>query len=590
MACAAAQAASLVGELARVLTVVRRVVPGGAEALGADLHPVLRRVYAARGLRSSEELKLTLERLAPVGSLGGAEAAAQLLIRHRQGRVLVVGDFDADGATSTALMLRALRGFGFSAVDFLVPNRFEYGYGLTPEIVAVAAERAPTLIITVDNGISSHAGVLAARSRGIDVLITDHHLPAAQLPDANAIVNPNLPGNGFASGALAGVGVAFYVCAALRRALESAGLLSAGAPPIASFLDLVALGTVADVVPLDANNRVLVAQGVARIRAGRCVAGISALLQVARRSQADLVSSDLGFAVAPRLNAAGRLSDMSVGIRCLLSDDPAEARALAIELDGLNAQRREIEAEMQLKALAAVRTLREESGDQRRSGVCLFDAEWHQGVVGLVAGRVKEQLRRPVVAFALVDERTLRGSARSVAGVHIRDVLEAVATTHPGMLEKFGGHAMAAGLSLPRAQLDRFARAFDQEVARVMALGAASDVVETDGELKPDEIALPLATALRAGGPWGAAFAEPLFDGVFEVRGTPRVLAERHLKFQVSAQEGRGGFEAIAFNNVDPQRPAPLPSGRVRLIYRLGTNEYQGEQRLQLVVEHLLAP
>jgi len=573
-----------------VLTVVRRVVPGGAEALGADLHPVLRRVYAARGLRSSEELKLTLERLAPVGSLGGAEAAAQLLIRHRQGRVLVVGDFDADGATSTALMLRALRGFGFSAVDFLVPNRFEYGYGLTPEIVAVAAERAPTLIITVDNGISSHAGVLAARSRGIDVLITDHHLPAAQLPDANAIVNPNVPGNGFASGALAGVGVAFYVCAALRRALESAGLLSAGAPPIASFLDLVALGTVADVVPLDANNRVLVAQGVARIRAGRCVAGISALLQVARRSQADLVSSDLGFAVAPRLNAAGRLSDMSVGIRCLLSDDPAEARALAIELDGLNAQRREIEAEMQLKALAAVRTLREESGDQRRSGVCLFDAEWHQGVVGLVAGRVKEQLRRPVVAFALVDERTLRGSARSVAGVHIRDVLEAVATTHPGMLEKFGGHAMAAGLSLPRAQLDRFARAFDQEVARVMALGAASDVVETDGELKPDEIALPLATALRAGGPWGAAFAEPLFDGVFEVRGTPRVLAERHLKFQVSAQEGRGGFEAIAFNNVDPQRPAPLPSGRVRLIYRLGTNEYQGEQRLQLVVEHLLAP
>jgi single-stranded-DNA-specific exonuclease len=579
-----------VGELARVLTVVRRVVPGGAEALGADLHPVLRRVYAARGLRSSEELKLTLERLAPVGSLGGAEAAAQLLIRHRQGRVLVVGDFDADGATSTALMLRALRGFGFSAVDFLVPNRFEYGYGLTPEIVAVAAERAPTLIITVDNGISSHAGVLAARSRGIDVLITDHHLPAAQLPDANAIVNPNLPGNGFASGALAGVGVAFYVCAALRRALESAGLLSAGAPPIASFLDLVALGTVADVVPLDANNRVLVAQGVARIRAGRCVAGISALLQVARRSQADLVSSDLGFAVAPRLNAAGRLSDMSVGIRCLLSDDSAEARALAIELDGLNAQRREIEAEMQLKALAAVRALREESGDQRRSGVCLFDAEWHQGVVGLVAGRVKEQLRRPVVAFALVDERTLRGSARSVAGVHIRDVLEAVATTHPGMLEKFGGHAMAAGLSLPRAQLDRFARAFDQEVARVMALGAASDVVETDGELKPDEIALPLATALRAGGPWGAAFAEPLFDGVFEVRGTPRVLAERHLKFQVSAQEGRGGFEAIAFNNVDPQRPAPLPSGRVRLIYRLGTNEYQGEQRLQLVVEHLLAP
>ena len=302
------------------------------------------------------------------------------------------------------------------------------------------------------------------------------------------------------------------------------------------------------------------------------------------------MSSDLGFAVAPRLNAAGRLSDMSVGIRCLLSDDPAEARRLAVELDTLNTQRREIEADMQTQALAAVRGLRDDTGDRKRRGVCLFDESWHQGLVGLVAGRVKEQLRRPVVAFALVDERNLRGSARSVPGVHIRDVLEAIATREPGMLEKFGGHAMAAGLSLPRAQLDRFARAFDLEVARVMALNTISDTIETDGELEPEEIALPLATALRAGGPWGAAFAEPLFDGVFEVRGTPRVLADRHLKFQVAAHEGRGGFEAIAFNNIDPQRPAPLPTGRVRLIYRLATNEYQGEQRLQLVVEHLLPP
>jgi single-stranded-DNA-specific exonuclease len=573
-----------------MLTVIRREVPECAHTLGDDLHPVLRRVYASRGLRSREELDLALDRLAPVGSLGGAEAAADLLLRHRQRRVLVVGDFDADGATSTALMIRALRGLAFASVDFLVPNRFEFGYGLTPEIVAVAAERAPTLIVTVDNGISSHAGVSAARARGIDVLITDHHLPGSELPAANVIVNPNVPGNGFSSGALAGVGVAFYVCAALRRRLELEGALPYGAPSVATLLDLVALGTVADVVPLDANNRVLVSQGLARIRAGRCVPGISALLSVARREQSQLVAADLGFAVAPRLNAAGRLTDMSIGIRCLLTDDPLEAQRLALELDTLNAQRREIEADMQQQALAAVRALRDELSGPKRSGVCLFDAAWHQGVVGLVAGRVKETLRRPVIAFALADERTLRGSARSVPGVHIRDVLEAIATREPGMLEKFGGHAMAAGLSLPRSQLDRFARAFDAEVGRAMARSALEDAIETDGELQPEEIALPLASTLRAGGPWGASFAEPLFDGVFEVRGTPRVLGERHLKFQVSAREGRGGFEAIAFNSIDPQRPVPLPSGKVRLIYRLGTNEYQGELRLQLVVEHWLAP
>ncbi len=573
-----------------MINLTRRAGPGDEPALGSGLHPVLRRVYAARGLRTAGELNLSLDRLAPVGTLGGAAGAAQLLLSHARRRVLVVGDFDADGATSTALMLRSLRGCGFAAVDFLVPNRFEYGYGLTPEIVAVAAARSPSLIVTVDNGISSHAGVAAARARGIDVLITDHHLPGAELPDANVIVNPNVPGNGFASGALAGVGVAFYVCAALRRLLGGEGMLPKDAPATASLLDLVAVGTVADVVPLDANNRVLVAQGLARIRAGRCLPGISALLAVARRTQAELVAGDLGFAVAPRLNAAGRLSDMSIGIRCLLADDPAEAAALAAELDALNAQRREIEADMQLQALAAVRALRTAGSGVERSGVCLFDAEWHQGVVGLVAGRVKEQLRRPVVAFAVADERTLRGSARSVPGVHIRDVLEAVATREPGMLEKFGGHAMAAGLSLPRVHLDRFARAFDAEVTRAMAASAISDAIETDGELGDADIALPLAEALRAGGPWGAAFPEPLFDGVFEVRGTARVLAGRHLKFQVAAREGRGGFEAIAFNSVDPQVPAPLPAGRVRLVYRLGTNDYRGERRLQLIVEHLLPP
>jgi len=570
------------------LKVQRRAVPTAAGELGEELHPVLRRVYASRGLRTRAELDLSLERLAPVGSLGGTAAAAQLLAGHARRRVLIIGDFDADGATSTALMVRALRSCGFDSVDFLVPNRFEYGYGLTPEIVAVAAQRAPSLIVTVDNGISSHAGVAAARARGIEVLITDHHLPGADLPDANVIVNPNVPGNGFASGALAGVGVAFYVCAALRRLLASQQQLPADAASTATWLDLVALGTVADVAPLDANNRVLVAQGIARIRAGRCVAGIAALLSVARRARDELVATDLGFAVAPRLNAAGRISDMSVGIRCLLTDDPAEAATLATQLDALNAQRREIEADMQLTALAAVRSLRSGDGRTQRAGVCLFDAGWHQGIVGLVAGRVKERLRRPVVAFALADERTLRGSARSVPGVHVRDVLEAIATREPGLLEKFGGHAMAAGLSLPREHLDRFARAFDLEVARAMAAGAVSDAIETDGELSEAEIALPLAEALRSGGPWGAAFPEPLFDGEFELRGVPRVLAGRHLKFQVAAREGRGGFEAIAFNSVDPEHPEPLPQGRVRLVYRLGTNDYQGERRLQLVVEHLL--
>jgi single-stranded-DNA-specific exonuclease len=575
--------------MSAALTISRRELPAQAPDLGAGLHPVLQRVYLARGIRSGAELQCNLEQLAPVGSLAGTEAAAELLLRHRGGRVLIVGDFDADGATSTALMVRALRAWGFGAVDFLVPNRFEYGYGLTPEIVAVAAGRAPSLIVTVDNGISSNAGVAAARARGIEVLITDHHLAGAVLPEANVIVNPNLPGSRFASRALAGVGVAFYVCAALRRLLESQALLAAEALPAARLLDLVALGTVADVVPLDANNRILVSQGLARIRAGRCVPGISALLSVAKRAPAELVATDLGFAVAPRLNAAGRLTDMSIGIRCLLEDDAAQALRLAQELDALNAQRREIEAGMQVQALAAVRALADPGSGTQRAGVCLYDASWHQGVVGLVASRVKERLRRPVIAFANADARTLRGSARSVPGVHVRDVLEAIATREPQLVEKFGGHAMAAGLSLPLAHLDRFARAFDAEVARAMQGLAGGDAIQTDGELSWEQIALPLASELRSAGPWGAGFPEPQFDGLFELRGA-RVVGGRHLKFQVLAEEGRGGFEAIAFNSIDPLQPAELPSGRRRLVYRLGTNDYRGERRLQLVVEHLLAP
>ncbi|HEY4748321.1 MAG TPA: DHH family phosphoesterase, partial [Steroidobacteraceae bacterium] len=377
------------------LRVVRRAP---AAPLGGDLHPVLERVYAARGVRSAADLDTSLGRLLPVGTLEGIPAAVDLLLQHRTaGRVLIIGDFDADGATSSALMVRALRSFGFAAVDFLVPNRFQFGYGLTPGIVSLAAARAPTLIVTVDNGVSSNAGVAAARAGGIDVLITDHHLPGALLPDANVIVNPNLGGSRFGSRSLAGVGVAFYVMAALARRLEEAGLPAT--PGAAQLLDLVALGTVADVVPLDANNRVLVAQGLKRIRAGRCVAGIRALLSIAGRPAHDLTAADLAFGVAPRLNAAGRIDDMTIGIQCLLADDLATAEPLAARLDELNQERRSIEARMQQVALAAVRCLADpDPGALQRSGVCLFDESWHQGVVGLVASRVKDRVRRPVIA------------------------------------------------------------------------------------------------------------------------------------------------------------------------------------------------
>ncbi|HEY2339044.1 MAG TPA: single-stranded-DNA-specific exonuclease RecJ [Steroidobacteraceae bacterium] len=570
------------------LRIVRRPA-SGALALSGRLHPVLERVYAARGVCSQSDLDHSLLRLLPVGTLEGIPAAVELLLAHRMRRVLVVGDFDADGATSCALVVRALRACGFASVDFLVPNRFEFGYGLTPEIVTLAAARIPSLIVTVDNGISSHAGVAAARERGIDVLITDHHLPATQLPDASVIVNPNLAGSRFGSRSLAGVGVAFYVMAAVRRALDSAGLTSSAAAGVAELLDLVALGTVADVVPLDANNRVLVAQGLRRIRAGRCVPGIRALLALSGRTAADLTAADLAFGVAPRLNAAGRIDDMTVGVQCLLADDDGAARELAGRLDALNEERRAIEARMQQEALGAVRVLEKplESAVQR-SGVCLFDESWHQGVVGLVASRVKERLRRPVIAFASADAASLRGSARSIEGVHIRDVLDSIAARHPDLIHRFGGHAMAAGLTLERERLDEFARAFDAEVARCLPVAGATDAVETDGELSVEEIALATAEALRAGGPWGQAFPEPCFDGLFSIRNA-RVIGDRHMKMWVEPAGSGRSFDAIAFNHLTPGAPVVPPAGPLQLVYRLEVNEYQGERRLQLLIDHLLA-
>jgi len=559
----------------------------------AALPAVLARAYASRGITDPGQLSAGLDRLLPVGTLERIEAAVELLLEHRQpGRsVLVVGDFDADGATSTALMVRAMRGWGFPSVDFMVPNRFQFGYGLTPGIVELAAARQPSLIVTVDNGISSLAGVEAARERGIAVLVTDHHLPGPQLPRADVIVNPNLAGSSFGSRSLAGVGVAFYVMAALHRVLQSRGLLAGpGSPAPADLLDLVALGTVADLVPLDPNNRVLVSQGLRRIRAGRCAPGIRALLEAGRRALGSITATDLGFTAGPRLNAAGRIDDMSVGIRCLLADTPAEAQTLATRLEELNAERREIESRMQAQALAAVRHLKaigEESVDvARRHGVCLYDPDWHQGVVGLVASRVKDRIRRPVVAFANAAEGELRGSARSVPGVHVRDVLESIATRCPDLIERFGGHAMAAGLTLSAAALDRFAREFDSEVARWQAGGSSADCIETDGALGVDEISLRTAEQLREAGPWGQAFPEPTFDQAFTIRRT-RVVGENHLKMWVEPPGSGRSFDAIAFNYFLGRAPGAVPD-LAHLVYRLDVNEYAGERRLQLLVDHVL--
>jgi single-stranded-DNA-specific exonuclease len=581
-----APSSTLVGVFRVIATQIRRRPPASSCGFTADVHPILRRVYTARGLQSNADLDLSLDRLLPVGSLEGVDAAAQLLTAHRSaGRVLVIGDFDADGATSTALVVRSLRAMRFAHVDFVVPNRFRFGYGLTPEIVALAATRRPSLIVTVDNGVSSVAGVEAARELGVAVLVTDHHLPGAVLPRAEVIVNPNLANGRFASPALAGVGVAFYVVAALARTLVQDDFR------VAELLDLVALGTVADVVPLDRNNRVLVAQGLRRIRAGRCVPGILALLDSARRRFGEITAADLGFAVAPRLNAAGRLTDMSVGIDCLLADDPSEAGRLAGLLAKLNEERREIEQRMQLEAIDIAAGVRfSEDGDESL-GLCLFDESWHQGVVGLVAGRIKDRLHRPVIAFARAEDGSLRGSARSVAGINIRDALDSIATHHPGLINKFGGHAMAAGMSLPEGNLSVFRAAFAAEVAARADHESLTGVIHSDGALTAAEISLETARMLRGAGPWGQGFPEPVFDGDFQIVDA-RIVGGKHLKMQLEvagAVAGTDPIEAIAFGYIGGAAEDPrLRSGaRIQLAYRLEVNEYRGVERVQLNCQHL---
>ena len=571
-----------------LVRIVRRPLLTSPDALPSTLHPVLRRVYAARSVGTAADLDHSLAGLpAPAQLAGTAEAAARLARAIRDDEhIVILGDFDADGATSSALAVRALSAMGARRVSFLVPNRFEYGYGLTPEIVQVARARAPDLIVTVDNGVASVAGVAAAKAAGIDVVVTDHHLPGRELPAAAVIVNPNLPDAGFPSRALAGVGVIFYVMLALRAELRGEGWFTrqGGAEPnLAELLDLVALGTVADVAPLDRVNRVLVAQGLNRIRAGRACPGIAALLEVAGRDPRRVTTADLGFFVGPRLNAAGRLEDMAIGIECLLADDPARARERAVTLDTFNRERRAIEQQMQAQALVMLDNLHLGSAGDLPVGLCLYDPEWHQGVVGLLASRLKDRFHRPVVAFAPGEPGWLKGSGRSVPGVHIRDVLDAVATAHNGLLERFGGHAMAAGLTLHEADLPAFTAAFDAEVRRWLAPEDVAGVVHSDGEITAAELGMDLAEAIRAGGPWGQGFPEPLFDSTFEVLDR-RVVGGHHLKLMLRPADGPQGIEAIAFNQAE-QAMSGLPE-RLRVAYHLEVNEFRGESRVQLRVAH----
>ena len=567
----------------------------GDLVLPESLPPLVRRIYSQRPLAALTELELTLSQLIPPARLKGIDAAVDLLeAALKEGeRLLIVADFDADGATSCALALTVLRAFGCAHVDYIVPNRFEYGYGLTPEIVELAKGKNPDLIITVDNGISSIEGIESARVAGIKTLVTDHHLPGRELPAADAIVNPNQPGCEFPSKSIAGVGVIFYVMLALRSRLRDNGWFTSKGipePNLAEQLDLVALGTVADVVALDHNNRILVSEGVKRIRAGRARPGILSLLILAKRNFSTLAASDLGFAVGPRLNAAGRLDDMSTGIECLLTQSEHEAHEYALELDGMNKDRRDIEAGMREQAFALVDQLAFDA-DDLPAGLSLFDERWHQGVVGIVASRIKERCHRPVIAFALADaddpESELKGSARSIPGFHIRDALDAVAAANPGLVTKFGGHAMAAGLSLSRANFDAFAQAFAAEATRVLSPELLQATIVSDGELSAEELTLGCAADLAAAGPWGQAFPEPTFHGRFKLQ-QQRRLGENHLKMVLSPL-GDDGFlvDAIAFGVSEADWPASSAT-EIELAYRLNINEFRGARTLQLMVEHLL--
>lgn len=554
------------------------------------VHPVLGRVYAARGVSHAAELDASLARLISPARLDGLDEALDLMQEavEANARMLIVGDFDADGATSCAVGVLGLRQLGAEEVGYLVPNRFGFGYGLTPEIVEVAAllTPAPDLLITVDNGIGSLEGVRAAHERGMSVLVTDHHLPGRTLPQADAIVNPKLPGSRFPSPNLAGVGVIYYVLLALRARLRESGWFSAGGRPepnFAGLLDLVALGTVADLVPLDRNNRILVAQGLKRINAGQCRPGIRALLEKAGRRPGRIAASDLSFGAAPRLNAAGRLEDMSLGIECLLADDPSAAMDMAGRLDNLNGDRRAMEKEMNAQALAEVERLCAQAGELPKA-FCLYDPGWHQGIVGLIASRVRERLNRPTVAFAPGESGELKGSARSVEGLHIRDLLEAVDAERPQLITRYGGHAMAAGLSLPPERLEEFREAFLRLADAALTDEQLAEVLYTDGALDEEYISLEFADTLRDAGPWGQGFPEPRFDGEFEVLDR-LVVNDAHVKFRLRQKTGGRVVDAWAFRSLRNGEAAPA-CNRLRAVYRLEANEYEGLRTPRLIIDY----
>lgn len=550
-------------------------------------HPLLNRVFSARHIQDKQQLDRTLQSMLPPQRLRGVQSAVELLLaaRETQQKIVIVGDFDADGATSTALAVLALRRLGFQNVDYLVPNRFEQGYGLSVDVAKLAQAKQVELLITVDNGISSHEGVDWIKQQGAKVIITDHHLPPNELPNADAIINPNLADCDFPSKSLAGVGVTFYLMLALRAALRDRQLIAAAElPNFAELLDLVALGTIADVVPLDQNNRILAYQGINRIRAQRCRYGIQALAEIANRDLSRFVASDLGFSIGPRLNAAGRLDNMSVGVELLLAEDMQTARQLAHELDALNQTRKEIEQGMKLEALQICSNL----GELERElpwAIALYQADWHQGVLGILASRIKDRFHRPVVAFAQDQAGILKGSARSIEGLHIRDALERVDQRCPGLILKFGGHAMAAGLSIVEVRFAEFQQAFAAVVQESLTAEQLTGVIWSDGELSAADFNLPTAELIAAAGPWGQAFPEPLFDGEFEVL-QQRLVGGRHLKMMVQPRGSTQLLDAIAFN-IDPQCYPDLSIKQMKLAYRLDINEFRGNRQLQLMVEYL---
>ena len=564
--------------------ILRREVPAGNKLCD---DPLLDRLYRSRHIKNACQLDRTLAAIHNPNLMSGLDDAVALLLEayEKQQKIVIVGDFDADGATSTALAVLALRQLGFVNVAYLVPNRFEQGYGLSVAVAQEALALDVELLITVDNGVSSHEGVAFLKERGVTVIVTDHHLPPESLPSADAIINPNLAHCGFPSKNLAGVGVAFYLMLALRAKFRELGMFDAkNQPNFTELLDLVALGTVSDVVPLDQNNRILVYQGLARIKAQRCRFGIRALAEVAKRDLAGFSASDLGFSIAPRLNAAGRLDNMSVGVELLLAEDMENARALALELDSLNQARKEIEQGMKLEALKICQNLTALE-NQLPHSIVLYQADWHQGVLGIVASRIKDQFHRPVIAFAQEQDGILKGSARSIPGLHIRDALERVYSQHPDLILKFGGHAMAAGLSINENYFADFQRIFNETVSELLAQEQLQGSIWTDGELSVNELNLNTAERLKSAGPWGQAFPEPLFDGEFKIL-QQRLVGEKHLKMMVESKLGGPLMDAIAFN-VDTRYYPDLSIKTAKLVYKLDINEFRGNRDIQLLIDYI---